>query len=61
MTKIYYFTTSVCLVYKIKPKIAFFFTLAKSNCTYFVKMGLKYLTLACNNVTLLQSCSFKTC
>ena len=23
MTKIYYFTTSVCLVYKIKPKIAF--------------------------------------
>ena len=23
MTKIYYFTTSLCLVYKIKPKIAF--------------------------------------
>ena len=23
MTKLYYFTTSVCLVYKIKPKIAF--------------------------------------
>ena len=39
----------------------YFFTPAKSNCTYFVRMGLKYLTLAYNNVTLLQSCPFKTC
>ena len=45
--------------YCLRDKL--FFTLAKSNCTYFVRMGLKYLTLAYNNVTLLQSCPFKTC
>ena len=51
MTKIYYFTTSVCLVYKIKPKIAFgtslFFHTCKIQLYIFHENGpaifLKYL------------------
>ena len=51
MTKIYYFTTSVCLVYKIKTKIAFgtslFFHTCKIQLYIFRENGpaifLKYL------------------
>ena len=49
MTKIYYFTTSVCLDYKIKPKIAFgtslFFHTCKIQLYIFRENGPDMLSL----------------